>query len=262
MTMGDTDARIIAELTDGLRTRLRSQQDATHFTIKPFSTSTGFNVIVKCTGRSPTLHRTRLFHSFEISDAGNLEGMLDKALEEMEPLFTEQRLRRGASEELGHREYVPLPVMEHLQTDVAFPVIARLRDRDPRTVLETMLRQAHCETTEYRVGAPGNASGVMIREAASDAGTCMRILLPHVKMTDKDFAGPKVAWRGHNIEIKGITLPESTIASLPGKRLGDVVSIHDLLDDRIIRKAVGSVAGRLDIGIDLTIESIPDILDA
>ena len=228
-----------------------------------FSTHKGHtNARLTGSGWSPSLHHAKITMTTEISHHPDiaLRDFAEILAKNFNPLFEEQSARYESALALGSKCFLKTNQIAHLETDVAFAPVLTARGGDPSETLVTMLRQAHSFSSVYNLKTNSKNTGVLLKEIDEGNGVFRRILVPHVKLTEKRTAGAWVAWRAHKLQIRKLRLPQAAITALTGKPLGEVVQVHPLLDERIIRSAEQTAMNVIELGIDLITKPIPDVV--
>lgn len=197
---------------------------------------------LRIVGRSPSLH--------EIPMTAIVDHDMDMAaaMAVVEPILTQQRRRAETSIALGHafpmRMYegygagVPVEVM-HLHVDVTTLAVALSSLPSGATRSDIVMRISHWVVGAHRKrSAARNPLAPTL--AVDDVSVSERLGMPtvdsEVGMMGKG-GGPHSFYRRHRLRIEGATIPETIAAAMAGRRVGEVLKVHSLVNDRIVRTA-------------------------
>jgi len=219
-------------------------------------------------GWSPSLHAIKIERVVHVKmvDSQNSPrargDLIQECLQGMDEVEAIQCERAEAAKSLGADGPLDLREISHLQADHAWPTLKKASDGDPHKSYTEALRRAHTESTTGRRNHRG--SGVHVIEGRDkDTGCIIRAVLPHLRI--KDANGRRaITWRGCDFEIHSPPPVETILAAMPGRRLGDFISLHPLLDERLIegvregRKTRSSFIVRTTLQTDSVYELIPD----
>ena len=189
-------------------------------------------------GWSPSLHAIkieRVVHIKLVDSQGSLreqEDLIQECLQGMDEVEAIQRERAEAAQLLGADGPLNLREISHLQADRAWPTLKAASGGDPQRAYTEALRRAHTESTTG--GRNMRCSGVHVIEGLDkDTDSIVRAVLPHLRF--KDSAGKRaVTWRGFDLEVHSPPPAETILAAMPGRRLGDFISLNPALNERQI----------------------------
>ncbi len=196
-----------------------------------------FTVNFSFDGWSPTLHKIRIRRRESLHLR---QEAIDEALEYFTRAFGEMAaLQRQRALDAGHLGYDrPLPTSEigHLDIDRALPVLREDGSAATRSAILEAVRRAHADTNDYAGGNSLKASGVLLGDSLSEDGDrWLRICAPNVKLRAPDGSF-RATLRAFELELDADHRPEDALGDFEGRPLRDLLRIHPLLDDRIVRK--------------------------
>lgn len=193
-------------------------------------------------GRSPSLHEILMTVIFDH------DMDMAAAMAIVDPILAQQRRRAEASIALGHafpmRMYegysagLPVEVM-HLHVDVTTLAVALSSLSSGASRSDIVMRISHWVVGAHRKrSAARNPLAPML--AVDDVSVSERLGVPtvdsEVGMMGKGD-GPHSFYRRHRLRIEGATIPETIAAAMAGRRVGEVLKVHSLVNDRIVRTA-------------------------
>lgn len=201
-------------------------------------------LVVRAKGWSPSLHKCSIEIEHPLTDFDDkFRETLDACLD---PVIERQRrravdgLRHGLDEPLPHfqRHFVKINGVDverrfelrHLVVDESMPVIGTGPLTD-RASFVCSLRQGLYNLHQGRIHF-GNgyfaSEEHSVFEDGDVRGATLRMRIPGTPAAHID---------GRRIHLMDVQLPESVVAQMSGRRVGDVARIHPALDDRIIETA-------------------------
>lgn len=200
------------------------------------------------TGRSPSLHRQTWIWSTVVRIVGNGDSAILRGLADISDRLDLQRERADAAVALGHAFPLPMhdgyPPLEpiaigHLTMD-ATALALRLNELPSGAPasgelhrLRALVRGIHRAVSDPAKRIAREDDAAVTDRSAADRRLDVRTLVPLPY-------GKSAHINGEMLIIPDASLPDTILATLPGRPLGDVISVHPLLDARIISKATNT----------------------
>jgi len=223
-----------------------------------------FAVTYSLKGWSPTLHHVQIRRMETLH-------LTQEAIDEAFGFFTRtfdavaalQRHRVADAARMGWDRPLPTREIGHLDIDVALPT---LQGKGPDATSESILnaiRRAHSRSTEYHGGNALKGGGVLLGDSLTEDGSrWQRVCAPSVRMRSAE--GAHVATlRAFELEVHAECRPEESLAGFEGRPLRDLMAVHPLLDERIVRRVSNrtwKARPGLIVGLDMEIEPIGEVL--
>lgn len=265
MTKAASEA-LAGRLTTELRAAAQGIPGTGDYNVGVIPLSSGDAVMINTAmrGWSPVLHETRIMHKAHhrlVDDRGAPVALADFTAPHVnEMLLSLQRARAQDAARLGHQTPLPRREISHISIDRALPHIMDRPMSGMRMAVHEAVSRAHSSMLTYDGSAKFESGGVLLAEKRQDDGTWLRIALPNLKMRI-DGDGKRVATlRGFDLDIEAPHLPNTVLAAMAGRMVGDVVTLHPMLDNRIITKAVNRTH-KARPGIVLTIVIDVELID-
>lgn len=213
-------------------------------------------------GRSPSLHRINITRRVGFDPSMDSDGVADAILRQLDHTIRVQERRARAGIVAGTAFPMPLTdrnlAIGHLRADASAlalrlgsDAVRKGQDRHfPDYVLLDLRLAAnaiHTNAARYEGGPTIGDGGSTIR----DHGAASVIEVP----TDFAQADPRrpghhtglaISMVGNRVLVPGASLPETVANAVAGRRSGDIVQLHPLIDPRIVTHIVQG-DGRLDI---------------
>lgn len=218
------------------------------------------SVTMSFKGWSPSLHGITV-EATEAMPQGieDEDALTGHFLERFAPVIERQRMRARDAKALGASAPLPNGQVDHLMIDSAMPPIAREHGTDMMGTIRNTIGTLHSRNDTHHGGQLIRRPGMIIGES-HQADRTLRYVAPSIKMRiDRRRRG--VVHTGPWVLVTTDHLPETTLAAAIGRRIGDVVSIHPSLDERIIRQAENrrSPEQQIALGIDQHLEPVAAI---
>jgi hypothetical protein len=264
--MPDSPAVLLSDrLTKELKAATRDIPGIANQHVGVVALHTGRHVVVRTSfnGWSPVLHEARVVHERQYELTGTDGVAIDLAdflppSHVLETLAGTQAARAADAKRLGHRHWLPKREIGHISIDHALPAILTHGHATTRMAVHEAVARAHASVHNYEGGTTLDAGGVILGERMDEDGTWLRIALPNLKI-----AGPSkrvATLRGFELDIDCDHLPDTVLAALPGRTVGDVARLHPEIDGRTITKARNRT-NKARPGVLLTIAIDVDLLD-
>lgn len=235
-----------------------------HVGVIPLSGGDVVMVNTAMRGWSPVLHETRIMHKAHhrlVDERGAPIALVDFTASHVnEMLLGLQRARAQDAARLGHQLPLSRREISHISIDRALPHIMDRPMSGMRMAVHEAVSRAHSSMLTYDGSAKFNSGGVLLAERRQEDGTWLRIALPNLKMNVAGGERRMATLRGFDLDIEAPHLPDTVLGAMPGRKVGDVVKLHPMLDDRLITRAVNRTH-KARPGIVLTIIIDVDLLD-
>lgn len=226
------------------------------------------------TGRSPSLHRQTWFWTTAVDLFGSDDAVAACAVAALEDALTLQRERAAEGIALGHAHPLAMneghagmePVeIRHLGMDRAtlairlgeLPSGASAKDEMKR--LQNMVRSVHREPTTGDKRTIRNPWATITDLRGRGRQLDIRTPLPLA-------SGRSASYDGKRLTLPARPVPDTILIALQGRPLGDLATVHPLLDGRTIRRITTTKNKNGEPRLRITLDSdrilIGDALDA
>ena len=207
---------------------------------------------VSFSGWSPSLHEVAIEAKARARD-----GREETAMHLLGPMLQRQCLRAAEAGRMCHR--IPLSgvmgysVLGHLHVDRA---LVDMREDDPTLLpiighLDRELKPLHRAPQAHDGGLVLTDRGGMVCEATGRDGRITRMIgaavdiMPDGFLADRRPQAKKVPrFDGAMLTLPVASVPDTILHAMPGRRVGELVRVHRLLDDRVVNQARNSKDGK------------------
>jgi hypothetical protein len=227
-------------------------------------------------GWSPTLHRVAMDWHTVLPTDWPMTRIADDTLgfaEALTRMFSAKIAIQRARAEAGVRIGTAFPLqatyenslrIDHLHADrgplaLALSGIANPSQHLPLvTLVHPHVKQAHYDTSKYRGGPKLENQGelaqeVVVPQTSPGAGTTT---LRTIRL--KTHTNGSLIMYGSFLQLLGHTLPEALVAAMPGRTLGEVAEVPEVLRHRrILEAGAGSAHSRPSLWFDLEPDLVP-----
>lgn len=226
-------------------------------------------VVTRYTGRAPTLHQMRIQSEVDLPNASSPRATAIALIDTMSPQICYQALRQEDTRRLGLGEF-PLYVgseamhIEHLYIDRSLVEMSRETATNASQRIEYAISAITSQpTSAYRGGPRMETKHGFLCEAPRPDNTRVpmrtvgfRMHYGKNGMEESYSTTSRATWDGETLRLFDQAIPESALAALPGRSVGDLVRVHEELDDRAIVSARMESQGDRDMVV-VTLEPDP-----